>query len=461
MLEQVATASVALAHERHGKSTGRSFTNNVQPWALAAVAKASLVAGNDYRNKTVTHSDLELMCQAFHAVEDPFTLAPNAPGSLASFLVRTAYEQFPSQQSVFEELARTEALFSVSAASAEQSFIDDDFWRNALGCSLTEFVGLGLLLNIGALCNGGYYDPSWLAQPNFVPVLEHLPADVVTTVSARHFLATRQTFQATAASHRLDDRYLRRFEFNPLTVHPFVQQPDGRFIAPVPHYALTRVSPTGLYYIGLEHGGTRFTQALGTVFETYVGEQLGLLHPELLLHDVEYRRGQRAADWIVVLPRAVLVVEVKATPLSEGGRLGTSRLAEDLARAPGRAVTQIDRTVELIADGHPAVANVPRDRPVIGLIVTLQPYFQCNSELVWGSGERQTPVVLASSRELEHLVCVTEAAVDEVLIDLVNDPERAGWNLGTAIARHRPGRNPILDRAWDTYPFREVDDEVA
>lgn len=452
---------MVLAHARHGRPIAQPFTNGVQLWALAAVAKAAIVAGNDHRVRPVTRTDLELMCQAFHSVEEPFTHAPNAPGSLASFMVRTAYEQFPSQQSVFEELARTEALLATAAASSGQSFIDASFWQHALGCSLTQFVGLGLLLNIGALCNGGYYDPSWLTQPNFAPILAQLPVDIVRAVSARHFLATREAFRTTAARHRLGDRYLRRFEFNPLTVHPFVQQPDGRFIAPVPQYALTRVSPTGLYYIGLKHAGTLFTQALGTVFEHYVGNQLQLLQPELLLHDVEYRRGQRAADWIVVLPHAVLVVEVKATPLSEGARLGTSRLAQDLARAPGRAVTQIDRTVELIGERHPAVVNVPRDRPLIGMIITLEPYFQCNSELVWGTGGRQTPVVLASSRELEQLVSVTGSTVDDVLVELVNDPQRAGWNLGTAIGRHRRGRNPILKKAWAAYPFQDIDDEVA
>lgn len=314
---------------------------------------------------------------------------------------------------------------------------------------------------MGALCNAGYYDPAWLAQPNFGPILDQLPAEIITTVSTRHFLASRKTFRATAARHRIDDRYLRRFEFNPLVVHPFVQQPDGRFIAPVPQYALTRVSPTGLYYIGLEYGGKPFTEALGTVFEHYVGEQLQLARPELLLHDVEYRRGQRAADWIAVLPHAVLVVEVKATPLSEGARLGTSRLADDLARAPGRAVSQIDRTVELIAQRHPALAHVPADRPLIGLVVTLEPYFQCNSDIVWGSRQRATPIVLACSRELEHLVCVSDASVDDVLVALVNDPERMGWNLGSAIARHHPGRNPILEDAWEAYPFKDADDEVA
>lgn len=457
VLNAVATASVILTEHDYRQRPDVPFTNNVQHWSLAAVAKAAIAGGNDHRSRPVTQLDLEQMCQAFISVEEPFTKEPNAPGSLAAFLIRTAYEQFPSQLSVFEELGRTEALLSEAARSEGQEVITPEFWCGALGCSLAEFVGVGLLLNIGALKNGGYYDPGWLRQPNFGPVLDELPRQVIEPVTKRHFLASRETFRCTAEAHREAHRYFRRFEFNPLAVHPFVQQPDGRYIAPCPRYALTRASPTGLYYIGLEHKGVRFTQALGKVFERYVGSHLHLLEPELALHDVEYKRGQRAADWVVVLPKAVLIVEAKATPLTAGARVGSDRLQLDLERTPGRAIEQIDNTTALIRARHPAFKDVPDDRPFIGLVVTLEPYFQANSDLVWSRPQSTTSVLIAASRELEALVTIADAPVDEVLLDLVADAELSRSNLGNAVAKHQRGRNPILDRAWDRYPFRGVD----
>ncbi len=461
VLEAVAAASVVLTERDYGDRRDAPFTDNVQQWSLSAVAKAAIVAGNDHRSHAVTEDDLERMCETFINVEEPFTHEPNAPGSLAAFLIRTAYEQFPSQLSVFEELARTQALLADAVSKTAQNVITPAFWDDALGCSLTDFVGVGLLLNIGALKNGGYYDPGWLSQPNFGPVLDHLPKDVIEPVAARHFLASREMFRRTAHLHSIEDRYLRRFEFNPLAVHPFVQQPDGRYIGPSPRYALTRTSPTGLYYIGLEHGGTTFSQALGAVFEQYIGAQLGLLHPEITLHDVEYERGKKAADWIVVLPKAVLIVEVKATPLTAAARVGTERLAEDLDRAPGRAIEQIDQTSALIKQRHRALSNVPADRPIVGLVVTLEPYFQCNSDLVWARPESETPIVLAASRELEALVTIADAGVDEFLVDLVRDEELSRWSLGRAVAKHQCRRNPILDQAWSRYPFRSVDQNTA
>lgn len=455
VLDAVATASVALTERDYQQRDDVPYSTNVQHWSLAAVAKAAVVAGNDHRSVPVTSQDIEEMCAAFIAVEEPFSRAPNAPGSLAAFLIRVAYEQFPSQHSVFADLARTQALLGDSAASVDQDVINPGFWTDALGCSLTDFVGVAFLMNVGAIKNGGYYDPAWMAQPNFEEVFVHLPRDVIESVSARHFLATRDMFRSTAEMHRQSDIYLRRFEFNPLVVHPFVEHPDGRFIAPCPGHALTRATPTGLYYVGLKQASTNFTQALGPVFEHYVGLHLGLLQPDVLLHDVEYRRGQRAADWVVVLPEVVLVVEVKVAPLTEGARLGTNRLGSDLERTPGKAIDQIDNTARLIAQRDPAFNDVPTDRPVIGIIVTLEPYYQCNSDLVWSRTPGETPIVLASSRELEQLVTISDRPVGDFLLELVADAERSRWNLANTLGNQDLIRNPILEQAWDCYPFRD------
>ena len=321
VLEAAAACSIALTNRDYGRPTNLAFSNRVQQWALAAIAKTAIVSGNDHRDRTVTVRDIEELCDAYVRVEDPFTADPTAPDSLSAFFVRLAFEQFPTQISIFEELARTEALLTDAAAASGQTVITPEFWEEALGCSLIDFVGATLFLNIGALCNSGYYYPGWLNQPNFVPVFDHLARAKIEAAAERHFLATRQQFRETDEAHRSPDRYLRRYEFNPLVVHPFIEQPDGRYIAPVPRHVLTRATPTGLYYIGLEHAGTTFTSALGTTFEHYVGDHLALLQPDLLVHDRVYGKSQRAADWIVVLPNAVLIVEAKATPMTEGSRL--------------------------------------------------------------------------------------------------------------------------------------------
>lgn len=79
-----------------------------------------------------------------------------------------------------------------------------------------------------------------------------------------------------------------------------------------------------------------------------------------------------------------------------------------LERTPGRAIEQTDHTATLTSDRHGAVHDVPGDGPLIGLVVTLDPYFQSNSDLVWSRPESKSPVMVAASRELKALVTITD-----------------------------------------------------
>lgn len=49
VLAAVASASVILTERDYGQRPDAPFTSNVQPWSLAAVAKAAIVAGNDFK----------------------------------------------------------------------------------------------------------------------------------------------------------------------------------------------------------------------------------------------------------------------------------------------------------------------------------------------------------------------------------------------------------------------------
>jgi hypothetical protein len=315
VVSAVAHASIELTRAFHGQPSTIQPTGPIQQFTLAAVAKAALTSGNDHRSAQLTLDALRGLCGSLISVEEPILKSPATDFDLDSFMVRTAYEQFPFQLSPFEDLARTTAMLDWAADEAEQNVIDASFWQGVLGCTLSQFVGLALLMNIGALTNGGVFDPGWTGQANFAPLLTHLDRAVVDGLAPRHFIAPLETFRREARKHEVTDPYLRRFEFNPLTVRPFVELPGALPIAPIPPLVLSRATPNGLYYLGVEHAGTRFTDALGKVFETYVGNQLQLAGPIELLHDVEFEKGKRAADYVAIFDDAVLIVEAKATPL--------------------------------------------------------------------------------------------------------------------------------------------------
>ena len=100
-----------------------------------------------------------------------------------------------------------------------------------------------MLLNIGALCNAGHYDPGWLGSAETsTAVTDILPRQIIDLrVAQRHFLASRDDLRRTRPSTGSGGIAIcAGSEFNPLVVHPFIEQPDsGRFVAPIPRHALT------------------------------------------------------------------------------------------------------------------------------------------------------------------------------------------------------------------------------
>lgn len=453
VIEAVANASIELTNAFHGLPSTIDPSGPIQQFALAAIAKVAIVSGNDHRSELLTGDALRGLCGALISVEEPILAGGATDFDLDSFLVRTAFEQFPFQLSPFEDLSRTLAMLEWSARESEQDVITPAFWSRVLGCTLAEFVGLALLMNIGALTNGGVFDPGWTDQPNFQPILRHLDRGVIDGLAPRHFIANVDDFRAESQRHQLSDRYLRRFEFNSLTVWPFVELPNLLPRAPIPRLILSRATPNGLYYLGAADSGPRFTDALGSVFETYVGNQLKLSQPTVLLHDVEYERGLRAADYVAVFDDAVLIVEAKATPLTAESRLGGLRLTADLERALGKGKQQVLDTAALIRRGHPAFAEVPPSLRQIGLVVTMEPYFQANSSSLLAQRTSDIPVMFGAARELEYLVSLDQETAVEALLRIVSDESRRRWNLGNALGPGGAGRNKILDEAWAAYPF--------
>jgi hypothetical protein len=78
---------------------------------------------------------------------------------------------------------------------------------------------------VGALCNGGRFDPDWLSMPRFAPVFDAydmVPAEVV-EVFDRVFVADFAYVHALAAVNRNPDPHLRRLDPNPLLGTPFVR----------------------------------------------------------------------------------------------------------------------------------------------------------------------------------------------------------------------------------------------
>jgi len=417
-------------------------------FALAAISKVSLIHGNEHRHDHIDRAALRRLCSLLIAVKDPFI----DDNKLSSFLVRIGHEQFPYQELPMRPLGRTYALLIDAAAEANQDIINAPFWEQALGCTLEQFVQIAVMLFGWAQNSSGRLVLGNLDQSDYGPMLRVLPRAVIEAVIAQHFVATVAEFKQIAAEYADPNKYNRRYEFNALTIRPFVMCGSTYAIAPVQRHIWGRATPGSLYYVGCKHGGKHFTNALGACFEKYVGKQLHQIDGAAVSSEIVFN-GDKSVDYIVILPSVVILIEAKATPLKLSSRIGGDSLTSDIDRAPGKGIRQLLATAKLVRSRHPQFAHVPIDRPMVGLVVTLETYHACNNSFVLCEEQSELAVALISVGELEGVAVLDSAELQEILVDLSARRENAEWRLSEKLSGRSQKRNAILHSAWSKYEF--------
>lgn len=436
--EGAAQTTLHASNGPHGYYEG---TTGVTPWALIEIAREAVVL-NVQDGRTPNDEDVRRLCHHYSELEDPLGNSPDA--SVAHFMVRTGFEQFRWQISEFEELSRSRALFVEAASQVpDATCFTEDAWRTATGYSVEEIVDVGFFLFVMAGHNLGQTDLEMLTDGRFEPLLAEHPYEQVTGIVDRLLAASPRKLRDMDSKADVP-RNVMEHRFNPLTARPIVQFPDGRRLTPHPLLILHRISPAGLYYDRCKEEG--FTDQLGPVFEHYVGMHLDLITGAAVHREVDLGGGRKSVDFIVVLPEVTLLVEVKATRLTEEARAGLPRFDHDVDRTLVKAQDQIATTNEHIDAGHAALGFVPRDRPVRGLIVTLEPYWLARSG--FGGHKPTGPVMthIAAVRELEAFCASAQNRdVGQAILDF---PSEHSNNVVAKAADGGDMRNPILDRNW-------------
>jgi hypothetical protein len=215
------------------------------------------------------------------------------------------------------------------------------------------------------------------------------------------------------------------------------------------------IFPSNLYYVGMKQWGKQFADNLGNRVEQYVGRQLRLLDGDNVEGEIEYAKGQKSVDWFWVTDQAVILVECKSARMTLGAKAADDTLGEVVARSIGKARTQIDRTAGFIRNRHPAFAHLPSDRPIIGIIVTAEPFYLGNVGVLHEYGEAGvTDSQVVSLRELEYFVTLEEVEAADLLLSVAADPEKRTWALSSVMSELRPlPKNPILEHAWNQYGY--------
>jgi hypothetical protein len=286
------------------KSPYKKYT----PWALADIARVSLVSGNEHRC-AATWDDVLQCCAAYVAVNDPELTSSN-PDSMTTFMLRITSEQ-SYNLTPYNEVGRTAALFDNTPPSKPLKVIRPGWDGELFGCKLSQYVGAGFFVQAAAAKNGGRFSADWFNKPELDAITAVMPTKLLGEVVDRNFVATTAWFRNKRGA-KLADEY-RRFAFNPLRDKPVVSGILPDLLVPVLGQIFRKISPLGVYYVGAKLWGNSFTDDVGDLFEQYIGRQLATI-PDAQVHpEVVYDKGsKRSVDWIVVCRDAVILVEVKS-----------------------------------------------------------------------------------------------------------------------------------------------------
>jgi hypothetical protein len=445
-----ATAAEYAAPGAWEKSPWLKFT----PWALADVARVSLVSGNEFKSPA-TFDDLLRCCAAYVAVNDP-GLAANNPGSFTGFMLRITSEQLSYEQSPFHLIGRTTAIFEQTPPTPAKPLkvLKPGWDTTLLGCTLSQYVGTGFIIHIAATKNAGRFLAEWLDRPDLQSLTAALPPALMAAIADQNFVGSAEWFKRQREEQLPGD--YRRFSFNPLLAKPVVSGIAPEYVIPVPAQLFRKISPLGLYYAGIEKWENKFAEDLGELFEQYVGRQLQQIANSTVHAEIVYGKdNKRSVDWIVVCEDTVVLVEVKSVRPTQHIRLGKPNAVDEFRRMLGHAFKQLSTTDELIANQHPKFAHIPADLPRVGLVVTMEPFEIANVKPLLDFHEVEPPIPtnVCASIDLERLVTLQDKGVGTFLIELLTDESKPGYRISTALKDHSLGRNIVLDEAWASYAW--------
>jgi hypothetical protein len=449
VLRAVASLAADMQQAALGEGPPVQVPNYVSEFSLAGVARAALIAGNEHRNQPLSRRDLTLLCGHYLNVADPTLKDMAGLDRLRQLMSRIAFEQFGFQYSVMENVGRTLSLLLDQATHCQGAPTPEE-WTHALGVPLEDFMRTGFALHVAIVKNNGAISRHLLRADHVAQILAPLSADDALGVADRLFVGTPE--QHAAWGRQLEVAGHEKWSPNPLQNWPLVAISDD-LVGPSPRYIIDRITPTGLYFIGLDAFGPRFTDALGCMFERYVGTQLRLLRHAAVHDEVVYGSPERrTTDFFVVTDQVVVLVEVKASRPVLATRVGQLQGDEDIGKKLGSARSQILTTAKLIEDGHTAVAHIPNDRPMRGLVVTLEPFHLVQTFLFEDVlGDSPVPITITSAHELEGVVAMLaeRSDVGERLLRALTPEPDLPPSLRDAAKDLTPVPNPILNDGWD------------
>lgn len=426
---------------------------HASPWGLAKIAKESIIAGSDYfRNgKDLGPEEILHLHNAFaNTADSPRHLDEQSLGR--QILLQMSYEQFVYGVYDHDSWARSLALMHFTPLRHPEIEFDQKYIFDLFNMPLLEAVNALWIIAQVCRLTGGVWRDDLLQSREMQAILEWVPLQSLLDV--RHQISKTISEFKTLAAERGEGQGspYRRWEANPLVAYPLVDLLDGRFVAPQYRLISKLAAPDSLAYRGVLRQGDEFTGQLGPIFEQYVGDQFKLLPNVTVDSEVKFRVGKKglaSIDWFVELQNCILLVEAKSARPNEAVRSGRAEPWTAYELALGKAYKQISDTKNYIESGHEAFKKYRNGKKLIGLVVTLEPFYLANSGLFMGSkSEYGMPILQLSASELEQLVLIDPIELGKLLDQIVSSPELAMQDLMTSAKTHFDAtENPYLAEA--------------
>ncbi|MET4096417.1 hypothetical protein [Arthrobacter sp. UYCu712] len=456
-------AAEATRHQDLTTAWDDRWVKGFPPWFLAAAARDSLVYGNvnGHRNREMSPGRFITMRNLFtEAHDNPIVGASMTMADLALMLGRYAYEQFPYQSSVMEELARPYILFSDTDVPEQYRRPEPDEWKDVLGGTIEQALSASFIIFVGVMHNNGVFDPAVFTADWYSQVDRVVPSEVGLRVLDILTATVEEAREDGRSAPELPD-YLQRYSYNPLVKTPLIDIGDGLRYAPQPQFVLRAMTTENLYYRGMRQwAGDNFGAALGMRVQAYTGRQLRHSGEHTVIEEFRWEQKKRggvdSSDWFLVTPQVTVLIECKSARMGYAAKAGTPDGVKQANTVLGKAFGQIRNNADEIRAGNPAYAHIPADRPLVGLVVTAEPFYTANTppvrEVLPDPG---IPTMTISLRELELLAALSPSEVGAGLEDIVANDELYTWPLALALPKvlpnlHEDRDNSLLSDAYET-----------
>ena len=432
----------------------------LNPWNIADLARTALAWGS-FQHPPTDYRTFSALCNSnMRRLESQPLRGTPSPEDRSIQLIRLMFHQFPDQKSSFSEVARSVLLFG-SALELPPAFVPEamkDGWfeQASGGLTLDDYVGSLVVISSLATLTGGRFSPELLASTHYQRFGHYAEVTLVNQTFVKHLVISVEEFKRVnraSQGHASSDQM--KYAFNPLKSKPFVEGVGAYPLAPSHEAIIRKAAPPAIYHLAVPSLEDAFTRDLGTVFQHYVGRQLGLIRGDTTLVP-ETRYGNKkcskdSCDWFLDLPGLLVLIECKSRQPPEPLRVGGNEWLTPIAQSIGKGISQLNESNRSLGEIAATLTRLDPTKRRVGFVVTLEPFYVDQVPTLRDQlPKADFPVAVISSSDLEELVNLSASDLAAVLIEASARQNNGVMSIPRSPKGAAERDNPLLKSAWES-----------